>query len=183
MAFSGATVLTLGLLAGAAAAAPEVAIREEHYVVSGSSPSEIRKELNRLRPKGRDGYTSWHVAWRFHYMAQTGTCRMTSVVTSVTVTRTLPRWDEPAGASAATRAAWARYRQALSLHEDGHRDIGVSAANEIDTALRGMTAASCAQLAQRANETGYRMLDEARAREREYDRSTNYGATQGAKFP
>ncbi len=178
-----AVALVLALLSASAGAAPEVSVKKEHYVVAGSNPAEIRSELNHRRPKGWDGYTSWYVSWRFRHAPDGGTCRMTSVTTTVTVTHTLPQWKASAQASSGTREAWDRYLRALTVHEDGHRDIGIAVANQIDAALRGMREASCPELTRRANETGHRLLDEARAREREYDRTTDHGAAQGARFP
>jgi predicted secreted Zn-dependent protease len=166
-----------------AGAAPTVAVSTDYYEVGGTTPSDIRSELDRKRPRGWDGYTTWNISWQFRYAPAAGDCGMTEVATHVAVNYKLPRWRVPAGASRDTRDQWARYERALRAHEDGHRDIGVVAANEIDNTLRGMRAADCRGLEAQANETARRLLDNAREREREYDRTTGNGATQGARFP
>lgn len=175
--------MVLAMLALSAAAQPQVETTVSYYDVSGATPSEIRHELNRKRPRRWDGYTAWNVSWRFRYAPSGGECQMTEVVTRVTVHYTLPRWRALSGASGETRDRWERYKRALKVHEDGHRDIGVGVAEEIDNALRGMRAANCRELGARANGAGYRLLEAARAQEREYDRTTNNGASQGARFP
>lgn len=178
-----AAVLVFAATAAVASAEPAVTTTTRYYDVTGTTPAEIRVDLNRRRPHGWDGLTRSHVSWNFRLEPGSGDCRMTSVTTRVEVDYLLPRWLDPGRASPETRAQWERYERALKIHEDGHRDIGIGAAREIEKTLRGLTGRTCPELERDANDTAQRLLEEARERERDYDRMTNYGATQGARFP
>lgn len=173
-----ATVLALSV-----EAANDIIVTTDFYDVGGETVQEIRSDLDRKRTRGWDGYTEWQVEWQFRSASSGSECRVTDVTTRVAVNYSLPRWRAPAAAGGDTRERWARYERALRAHEDGHRNIGVRVASEIDNTLRAMRAGDCRELDALANAAAYRLLDHARQREREYDQSTNYGATQGARFP
>jgi predicted secreted Zn-dependent protease len=87
------------------------------------------------------------------------------------------------GGSIQQRQAFYPYLSALRTHESGHYQIGKDAANAIDRGIQGLPiAATCRELEQNANALGDRLLAEYRARERQYDQSTDYGKTQGASL-
>ena len=101
----------------------------EHYDISGSTPADLRREMNAKGPQGAggkrfDGYTRWHVSWRYQYNHTAGGCAIASVTTSAKVTITLPRWTNEGGAGGSSRQQWARYLAAL---ENTSRDIAATA--------------------------------------------------------
>ena len=131
-----------------------------------------------------DGYTRWYVSWRYQYSNSGGSCAIASVTTSVKVTMTLPRWSNESGGNSATRQQWARYLAALEQHEQGHRRHGVEAAHEVDRAIAAMPpAGSCDALGANANALGTSILRKYNQLDLDYDRDTQHGATQGARFP
>ena len=74
--------------------------------------------------------------------------------------------------------------QSLRRHENGHKDLGVRAAIEIERSIAELDpSVSCDDLAETANELGRSIISEYAAKERAYDEHTNYGETQGAVFP
>ena len=161
----------------------------EHYDISGSTPADLRREMNAKGPQGAggkrfDGYTRWHVSWRYQYNHTAGGCAIASVTTSAKVTITLPRWTNEGGAGGSTRQQWARYLAALEKHEQGHRRNGINAANEVDRAIAAVPpAANCDALGASANALGMRILQKYNQRDLDYDRDTNHGVTQGARYP
>ena len=161
----------------------------ERYAIEGSTPLELRRELNVKRPHtsdGRqfDGRTRWYVSWRYRYRKTGSGCVIASVNTSLKVTITLPQWRDESSADRATRQRWARYLAALEQHEQGHRQNGVDAANEIDAAIATMPpAGTCDALGAEANVVGKSILQKYNQRDVDYDRDTRHGATQGARFP
>jgi predicted secreted Zn-dependent protease len=169
-------------------AAVGISDRLERYAISGSTPSDLRLEMNSKGPRGNaggqvfDGYTRWSVIWRYRYNNFGNTCAITSVATSVTVTITLPKWDDEITADNNTRSKWSRYLAALELHERGHRQMGIDAAKEIDRVISGMSG-RCDALEARANEAGKAILNKYRQLDLDYDRDTDHGAMQGARFP
>ena len=161
----------------------------EHYDISGSTPADLRREMNAKGPQGAggkrfDGYTRWHVSWRYQYNNAAGGCAIASVTTSAKVPITLPRWTNEGGAGDSTRQQWARYLAALEKHEQGHRRNGINAANEVDRAIAAVPpAANCDALGASANALGMRILQKYNQRDLDYDRDTNHGVTQGARYP
>lgn len=161
----------------------------EHYRISGSTPSDLRREMSAQGPQGAggrrfDGYTRWYVSWNYRYNNTGGGCTIASVTTRVKVTITLPQWRNESRADSTTRAQWSRYLAALELHEQGHRRHGVDAANEVDQAIAAMPSASnCDALGANANALGMSILRKYNQRDLDYDRDTKHGAAQGARFP
>ena len=129
-----------------------------------------------------DGHTRWYVTWRYRYNNFGNTCAITSVATRVTVTIALPKWDGEIAAVNDTRSKWSRFLAALELHEQGHRQLGIDAAKDIDRAISGMRG-RCDTLEARVSEAGNAILNKYRQFELDYDRDTDHGATQGARFP
>jgi predicted secreted Zn-dependent protease len=159
------------------------------YRVQGSSAGALRAALNVAGPVdtdgGRhDGHCNWYVRWSYPFQNDASGCRTGPVMISIEVTYTLPQWVEPAQADATLSADWKRYMRALTSHEQGHRDIALRAGIEIQQRLETLAAQrTCPALDQLAGVTANAALDSARRSEKEYDRQTGHGATQGARFP
>ena len=170
-------------------AAVNVKDQVKRYAIEGTAAQDLRREMSAKGPQGTggrrfDGHTRWDVGWRYQYKNIGSDCAIASVTTNVKSTITLPQWRNENRADSATRALWTRYLTALDLHEQGHRRHGVDAAHEIDLAIAAMpSAGSCDALGTNANALGMRILQKYQQRDLDYDRDTNHGATQGARFP
>jgi predicted secreted Zn-dependent protease len=79
--------------------------------------------------------TKWEVTWRYGLAQIPGGCRITAVTTSVHVTYRMPRWTNPADGSPELREKWDTFVKALQKHEDGHKDHGIQAAQEVEAAI------------------------------------------------
>jgi predicted secreted Zn-dependent protease len=162
---------------------------ETRYDVTGQTSAQLRADLDRLGPRDRSGkrydaHTTWNIAWAYRFVRGVRGCRASFVTATVDVRQTLPRWRERAGASAPLVQRWQTYELALQEHEDGHRDIAVRAANAAHRALTELPAApNCDEMDRRANAAGQAILEQHRQQERDYDRTTKHGVTQGAVFP
>lgn len=165
-------------------------VQEEHahqpYPVSIQPGQTLRQALGAATPiqvEGRrfHGYTHWNVHWNFWWHSDaSGRCRITRVTTRL---RTRVQMPELRAADAAQQAQFARYAKALYQHEQGHVQFGRSAAQAIDRGIAALPEASdCPTLERQANALGQRLLAEQVAQEKEYDRATLHGATQGAKL-
>lgn len=145
--------------------------------------------MNAKGPHGRDGrrydgYTRWHVAWRYRYRTQDGQCFIDRVATTVDVTFTMPQWANESSGGAELRRRWRQYLAALQQHESGHGRHGAEAAGEIDRGIAGLTPrASCESLGAAANALGHQVIRQYNQRDLDYDRTTDHGRTQGARFP
>lgn len=159
---------------------------EQPYAVRIAQGQSLREALNTATPIRQDGkrfhaYTAWNVDWNFWWHSDaSGRCRITRVRTRLAWTIQLPQLE---GGTSAQRAQFQRYVQALRQHEQGHMQWGRKAARAIDQGIAALPEApSCTALEHGANALGRRVLAEHVAGEREYDRSTSYGATQGAQL-
>lgn len=173
----------------AAWSAPTVTIKTETYDIYGTTAQELRDQMILFGVTWRDGkkydaLTTWFTRWRYTWESGVHSCEITGVETSVEVLFRLPNWANKDEAPPALKRRWERYMKNLMMHENGHKDIGIAAAAEIETAIRSMPSErSCETLEAAANALGERTLDTYREIETDYDRETGHGRTQGAVFP
>ncbi len=177
------------LLTPAAQAAPEVRLNNVFYSVSGDTAEALWADVLAKTPVEHNGkkhvaYTRWHVNWRFWWQSDRDSCDITRVTTRMDVTYTLPRLESNAGTPETVTQSWDRYYAALFAHEQGHKDLGEQAANEIEQQIASMgPRENCAQLETDANTIARNVMDRYSRIEKEYDRSTNHGMNIGAVFP
>jgi predicted secreted Zn-dependent protease len=130
------------------------------------------------------GQTDWHIEWRACFEQRAGRCAISGVQSTVHVTYTLPRWADRDSAPAHLRDRWDRYILSLSAHEKGHGAIALEVARLIEAALVGQ---SSEESCDRLNADAVKIVDEVmhrgEAMQREYDRVTRHGSSQGAQFP
>lgn len=177
------------LFAAEVSAQPTVNIIYTTYAISGVSAEELREHMNsksNIRRYGKtfDALTSWNVNWRFNWNTKNSKCYITTASSTVDVTFTLPKWTNRDMSSRYLINKWDRYYDALTQHENGHKDFGIKAAEEIEQAILEMPSRiSCKILESEANEIGKRILKKYMDLEKEYDENTNHGSNDGAVFP
>jgi predicted secreted Zn-dependent protease len=160
-----------------------------YYPISGRTAAELRAQMDRLGPLDSygdryDALTSWWISWRFRYGASGSRCRIAGVSAQVKLAFVFPRWQKPAGARAALVRKWRRYLDALNLHEQGHASNALGAARRIMSAIRSLgPESSCDILGGHANDIGHHEVALANAADLAYDKKTDHGASQGARFP
>ncbi|MFV9683479.1 DUF922 domain-containing protein [Pseudomonas sp. NY15367] len=159
-------------------------LQEQYYdlqVAPGESLSRAIDQTSPIRQNGQifHAYTRWQVQWNFWWREQRdGRCQIDLTRTQLHATITLPRLD---GGDTQQRQRFQQYLSALREHELGHYRIGQAAAAEIDAALLTTPEyPSCAELQQQANRRANAVLQQHVERERNYDRETGHGRTQGA---
>ena len=164
---------------------PKVMENYHYYIIEPKNSKDLPSALDRATPineNGRTfyGYTHWQVHWTFRFWTTTdGTCTLQQVNTTVNVDYTLPQLANTVN-DEATLAAFQRYILALKEHEHGHAKNGMDAANEVESTLTGMSAASCPAAESMANEKGQGILRKYSQRDKDYDEQTQHGRTQGA---
>jgi predicted secreted Zn-dependent protease len=170
--------------------AAQADVTEEHarrpYTVRAQPGETLRQALNAATPITVDGqrfhgYTRWNVRWTFRWWREaSGRCAITEVTTRL---RTEVQLPELRSGAPAQQAVFDRYLRALSRHEEGHVQFGRDAAQAIDQGIAALPAApDCAALERQANALGHRLLREHAEREKQYDRDTRHGASQGARL-
>lgn len=178
--------LALALIALDAGAAQDLTIT--YYDVQGGNLQELRASLNARGPVGKDGarhhgHVDWHVGWNYDYAPRGVGCRIGKLRVDVKATMVLPRWTGVETAPASLQEEWARYSQALRVHEDGHAAHADQAAEEIQRRFAAVGGGMrCTQLGEELNRIGQAVLDDYAARDKHYDETTEHGATQGARL-
>ena len=159
------------------------------YEVVGNTLQEVRESMNARGPVGEDGVgyhgdLKWQLEWAYQFAPKGRLCGLDAVKVKLKATMKLPAWKQPDdGVSEDLVREWDRYITALRHHEDGHYETAVAAADEIKqrlSKLRGRT--DCAAVGKDADAQAQEILEEFRAKDRDYDATTHHGITQGAQF-
>lgn len=168
---------------------PRISVKTNYYNLYSKTEMGLRQEMNQKGIRWNDGktydaFTKWYVKWNYGYYSRSGHCILEWVDVSVDVDYTLPRWATRFLGNKETRIKWLQYIEKLKKHEHGHGNFGISAGRDIEKALLNIgSRSSCGRLGADANAEGYKILNEYRKKEIEYDRATGHGRTQGAVFP
>lgn len=156
------------------------------YDVTGSTPAELWSSMRAAAPLAGQqpayGLTSWNVTWRTRW-GGTGQCRVTFADVQLQMRVTMPRWTPPADASPELVAQWETFIRALAVHEAGHASRAAEAARQVRRALEGVSMPTCGMMELRTRAVAEQVLNQHRARDRDYDAQTRRGATQGAIWP
>lgn len=155
-----------------------------YYVVTGATLDEIRQSIQRARPwrhqNDHVGWTEWWVRARWSTAPFHGAHRPSGFTTLTTIRITLPRWHPPKDVAEEIRDEWERYLAALLEHEAGHGRMATAAAAEMHRRVRALGPLPDGHaLSQQVDRLVEEVLSEYRERDREYDRLTGHGRTQG----
>ncbi len=159
-------------------------LERDDYDVVGSTLSQLRacSALLGPSPDGRRhaAYTRWEIRWRYEHRLMEGRWSAVDVRVTAVVTRTLPRWSPVRSAEPSLAVEWARYLEALTLHEQGHLLIAAEAGRAVHEALLALAPCETREaLDALAGETARAITARHRDEERAYDALTDHGATQG----
>ena len=153
----------------------------QYYDVSGNSLFEIRRALNRVRPRdpndglGVDALANWYIHWRWPGAAD-GSCDLSRAEIRFSARIRMPRLVATPQTPAAVRLRWQRYVALLERHEATHiRHAWQNRQIVLDAIRRS----SCAN----ANRDGMAAIRQLARFDLDYDRTTRHGLTEGAHFP
>jgi len=167
---------------------PSISVATKYYKVNGLTENELRQSLSKRSPvkeagKTFDAYTAWNIKWRFFWEEKDNHCEINKVNVTLKVNFTLPNWSNKDKASFALQSKWNKYYQVLVAHENGHKQLGVDSAREIERKLLGLSSSGCKRLEKKANELAQKILAKYKKLEKVYDIDTNHGMNRGAVFP
>jgi len=177
--------LGLLLLSFAATAKTIETIEYRYYEISPRTPYEIKSELMRHSPiRARNGSyngrTDWFIDWKFRSAFASKGCQLTDSQTTVRVVYILPTLSDSVS-DPQTIAIFNKFSDALTLHEKNHGEHGLKAAREIDRLFSEIPPQeNCRMLAKIVDGIGHATVQKYTQMDREYDRRTNNGATEGA---
>ena len=163
-----------------------VAHRVETYPVTGADRQTIRAQLRlpsaAAGVRSYAGYYEWHISWRYETRAERDLCRVSRATVTLSSTVTIPEWTPPVGVDSSLVADWKHFRDALAVHEQGHRELAYAGAGRVQRALEKLPVQLCASLASTARSVADPLIGELRLQEARYDRDTRHGFTQGATW-
>src|SRR5262245_14541218 len=124
----------------AAPAQDSLIITTNFFTVSGGNERELRRSINQSRPwKDRregDATTDWKIEWTFRVTSSETGCQLHSFATKTVITMSLPKCPPRAPAAEALTQRWESYLTALKIHEEGHKQIALAAAAEIQRRVK-----------------------------------------------
>lgn len=167
-------------------ASPGISINHKYYDVTPTSTRNMLATLLQASPivsngKKFIGYTNWWVDWKYTTRNESGMCTVATVDTRVTITYTMPRLKDSIAIPPVVREKFATFHSRLMTHEEGHADHGIFAAREIDKALISLPRqGSCTALQALARQTADAIIEKYKQKDKDYDRLTGHGRTQGA---
>ena len=172
----------------ASSALAEVLLEErfEHYEIAPSEVDQIKIELRKRSPVSRanqifHGGTEWTLVPHFRWKKDRYLCRIKDVHVKLNGTYTLPRLYNRVSASESTKVRFAAYYDALMDHEKGHQALWYKAGEEIERTLNNFEPHfSCDELARQAKLRIAEIIKTYQQLNRDYDKQTGHGKTQGA---
>jgi predicted secreted Zn-dependent protease len=178
-------VLFVLLISSIAHAEPTINTLFDFYDIFPSSKKDLGKEMLNRSPVKKNGktfkgHTHWHVKWNFKWKKNNGICHITKVKTSLSVTYIMPQIAQGHEVAQPIRQSFENYYKSLLNHEKGHMKSGLYAAKDIEKALISLGSfESCDVLDETANRTANLIVKKYNNRDKEYDRKTNHGKTEG----
>lgn len=166
---------------------PSVSTKIIYYQITGSTIASLWKQINSYGPpdpktgKRFSAYTHWLTNWYYYYQQKGDRCYITSATVTTNVEITLPQWKPNDRVQQSVKASWDGFLKALIVHENGHKQHGVSAGQEIARNLANLPPQpTCLALKALADRSSQLIVDKYARMDGEYDRATNHGVTQGA---
>lgn len=162
-----------------------------HYPIDAPDLDSVVAQIQGREPRTGDDGTSIartraSLAVAYRLLPAVPACRVTDLAVSLDVTVRLPHWDAPEAMRPALREQWERMKIGIDLHEQGHRDIAVEAAESLNARLHALEPApgtDCAALERRILRERIKAQMRHENRDAAYDRRTRHGVTQAPKPP
>jgi predicted secreted Zn-dependent protease len=166
----------------------DVILREhfEHYIIAPERVEQIKFELRAHSPVSRKnqvfhGGTEWTLVPDFRWKQIGNLCKIQDVRVTLDGIYTLPKLKNDLVVGADIKKRFEQYYEALLEHEKGHQDLWLSAGQEIETLLKNFEPFySCAELAKQAKIRVGQVIHDYQQHNRNYDKQTGHGKTQGA---
>jgi len=180
--------VSIVLCADAEAQAVEIGERTNHYVVRGATARDLGAQMAMLGPVSQSGrrswaFTDWEVRTTYVLVPTDGGCEVSDSRAHVELTTTLPDWPGNGGASWRLRARWKEMLVHLVRHENTHRThallAGERAAAGLHTLARQDT---CNEAERQARRVLREAVQASRRLSLEFDRATDYGASEGVSL-
>lgn len=169
-------------------ATPKILTEYQNYPIQGQTAKELHDQIKQHghyeNGERYAGFTQWTVTWHFFYkeIPNQG-CGITSVSTDVKIVYLLPQWIDINSAPLELKNKWIKNMEALTIHEKGHGQHALLAAQKIEQALiRLPRQTHCQLIENKAKQVAQSIISKYNKEDVKYDKQTNHGATQGANI-
>jgi len=162
------------------AAASEVRVTEttvDWFPIRGTSSAQMRASMQETAPYSAErqskvwGQCRWWLEWDFKHQAAPSGCRIGAFTITLNARMKLPKWVDSSHGGAELRARWETFEKRLRQHEDGHKDNGIKAANDLARRLRALPEyPDCATLNEQIKKLGERIVSEYALLDKAFDR-------------
>lgn len=139
--------------AGMAQARPIHSTQYTYYGISGNTPAAIYSSLIRRGPnvEGVKAYASTTaISSQAGQMTQGKMCEIKNYKFKIDFTIKLPKLQNEAALTGATKAEWRNFSSFLKTHEETHRSIWLSCAAALEAKVKSVRAPTCKEADARA---------------------------------
>ena len=159
----------------------------KHYEVTGNTIAEIKRSMAKNSPirtgnKGFGGVTVWSLDTTYTTVeTPDGGCEVRDPKVFLKIKIMLPKLRPGPRLSRRAMAEWERFLGALRAHEMLHAKNGLYTAETIEKRMTNLrTKVSCPRTKEVLNQGSQVLISNITQRDRDMDRDTRHGETQGA---
>ena len=169
----------------------ELTRKWELYQIKGWNQSDLRKAMNAKGPintntgKRFDARTDWKLGWKYKYDKNSkNQFKLSSHSIQITATIHFPEWANMKTGNPQTRRLWLIYIHNLKRHEMGHVELAQRAGKALSDRLSQLgTFDSRLEIEEAVKKKAEEVTRIHQALHEDYDRRTNHGKSEGARFP
>ena len=166
----------------------EIEVEEsfKYYDIKPKKAGDIVFELRKHSPVMRGnrvyhGETEWELRPFFHWKQIGKLCYVEDFIVKVKTEYTMPRLAENQSFDEQTKKKFKTFYEALLVHEKGHSEFGIKAANDIHHLLENVKPVQgCEVLKKTLTRDINEIIDAYDKLNKAYDIETGHGRTQGA---
>ncbi len=166
---------------------PAINTTYKYYLINTKTSAQLMSDLNHASPIKENGeifhgHTDSNIRWKFSWQSKHGKCRISKVNTYVDITYTLPKRIHKT-TDRDLQKIWDEWFPALLAHEKNHATHAINTATKIEQTIKNLTPYSnCKDLELAANKKGNILIKALNKLDKEYDKKTDHGQTEGAKL-
>lgn len=161
----------------------EISSQTNYYPIIANTAKELDAQLSQKNRNGFHADTQWRIQPRYRFKKMANGCEVAESNINLTVTYTMPEWQNKKDASAELQEKWNRWYANLLSHEENHGFNGRQAYNDIKQGIYLMESTpTCSQLTQAINAMIDSTLFKYSQEDTFYDQRTQHGATEGTSI-
>lgn len=156
----------------------------QYYQVYGDDWATLRAQIAACGPQHEYAAdASYSLNWSYAFRAdETGQCRVVAAQVGVRSAMLLPFREVTGDETTGLLTNWQSFSSALRNHENGHAALTEQYASRLLTQLQSYPPDDCYTMSSRVEAIAESVAAQLSSAQRQYDASTNHGATQGAIF-